>query len=85
MLKLNEETKVPENLEFGYSRQKYGILSNEDICNTFENLPDLENSMQEDTKMTLTYIAGYICRKPMKRMVVFAKPLIEERQQFLLV
>ena len=33
------------------------------VCNVFENLPELENFLQEDTKTAITYVAGYICHK----------------------
>ena len=39
------------------------FLPCKDICKMFESLSEIENSLQEDTKMTLTYIVGYIFRK----------------------
>ena len=60
-MKLDEKVKVIENLESGHSCQKCEFLSNEDICNMLENLPESENSPQDDTRWALIYIAGYIC------------------------
>ena len=80
MLKLDEEVKVLENLVSGHSSKKCGFLPGKDICNTFKNLPALENYLQEDTKMALIYIGSYICCKDeridgtffiMRNMVVF--------------
>ena len=51
LLKLEEEVK------------EYGFLPIKSIWNVFEKLLDLENSLQEETKMALSYIAGYICHK----------------------
>ena len=79
-MKLGEEVKVLENLESGHSCKKCGFLPNEDISNVFENLPALENYLQEDTKTALVYNAAYICSKDrriddtffiMRNMVVF--------------
>lgn len=58
-MKLDEEAQVLENLESGYLWQKSGFLPNENIGDAFKNLQELENSLQEDTKLTLTYIVRY--------------------------
>ena len=62
-MKLDEEVKVLENLKSGHSCQKYGFLPIVDIRNVFEKLPDIENSLKVETRMTSTFIAGYICCK----------------------
>ena len=36
---------------------------NKEVLDVFDNLPDLENALWKDQKMTLFYIAGYIIRK----------------------
>ena len=36
---------------------------NKEVFDVFDNLPDLENALWKDQKMTLFYIAGYIIRK----------------------
>ena len=36
---------------------------NKEVFDVFDNLPDLENVLWKDQKMTLFYIAGYIIRK----------------------
>ena len=36
---------------------------NNEVFDVFDNLPDLENALWKDQKMTLFYIAGYIIRK----------------------
>ena len=36
---------------------------NKEVFDVFDNLPDLENVLSKDQKMTLFYIAGYIIRK----------------------
>ena len=69
--KLDEELKFLENIESRHSCQKYRSLLNEDICNVFENLPELEYSLQEDTKVVLICIAGYIFHKDERLMTQF--------------
>ena len=34
----------------------------ENAAEVFENLPNLERSLPDDVKMSLVYIAGYLCR-----------------------
>ena len=36
---------------------------NKETCGVFDKLPDLENALSKDPKMSLSYIAGYIVRK----------------------
>lgn len=62
-MKLDEEAQVLENLESGYLWQKSGFLPSENIGDAFKNLQELENSLQEDTKMTLTYILDILIVK----------------------
>ena len=42
-----------------------------DIGNVFEKLPDIENSLQVDTRTTLSFIEGYICFKDEKLITCF--------------
>ena len=46
------------------NHQKYyrGYLINKEVFDDFDNLPDLENVLWKEQKMTLFYIAGYIIR-----------------------
>ena len=53
--------KVLKNFESGHSWHKCGFFPNGIFKNCFENLPELGNSVQEETKMILIYFAGYIC------------------------
>ena len=36
---------------------------NKETCGVFDKLPDLENALSKDQKISLSYIAGYIVRK----------------------
>ena len=36
---------------------------NKEVFGVFDKLPDLENALSADPKMTLFFIAGYIIRK----------------------
>ena len=36
---------------------------NKEACVVFDKLPDLENALSKDPKMSLSYIVGYIVRK----------------------
>ena len=51
------------NVESGHSCDKCGYLLSEEACEVFDMLPELEKSLSQDVKSTLTYIAGYIVRK----------------------
>lgn len=50
---------VLENLESWYLWQNRGFLPNENIGDVLENLQELENSLQQETKIALTYITRY--------------------------
>lgn len=50
---------VLENLESWYLWQNRGFLPNENIGDVLENLQELENSVQQETKIALTYITRY--------------------------
>ena len=58
--------KFLETLNLDIHAKNVWFLPYEDICNAFQNLPELENSLQEKNKMVLIYIAGYICREDEK-------------------
>ena len=61
LLKLNCDMDF--NIEPGHSCQKCSYLPNEKVCDVLDNLHQLENSLEYETKNALVYIAGYISRK----------------------
>ena len=50
------------NAESGHSCNLCGYLLDEQGAEMFDKLPELEESLPTDIKMSLVYIAGYICR-----------------------
>ena len=50
------------NAESGHSCNLCGYLLDEQGAEIFDKLPELEESLPTDIKMSLVYIAGYICR-----------------------
>ena len=50
------------NVESGHSCEKCGFILSDKFCEVFDSLPELENSLTDDVKLTLVYIAGYIVR-----------------------
>ena len=64
MLKIDTDViETLKNLDCGHTCKKCGYLPNEAVCDMLENLPELERSLDIDTKMSLVYISGYICRQ----------------------
>ena len=61
LLNLNHDPSEV-NVECGHSCSKCGFLLTEEMCEIFHDLPNLERSLNIDTKMALIYIAGYIVR-----------------------
>ena len=50
------------NLECGHSCASCGFFPTEDMCSIMDKLPEFENLLSQDTKMALTYVAGYVVR-----------------------
>lgn len=50
---------------------KCGFLPNKDICDVFENLPELGNSLQEDTKWKYLRLLDMHVAKIKELMVYF--------------
>ena len=48
--------------ESGHNCEKCGYLLDENACDVFDNLPELENNLPRDVKAGLVYIAGYVVR-----------------------
>ena len=46
--------------ESGYYCEKCGYILDENACDVFDNLPELENNLARDVKAGLVYIAGYV-------------------------
>ena len=64
MLKIDTDViETLKNLDCGHTCKKCGYLPNEAVCDMLENLPELERYLDIDTKMSLVYISGYICRQ----------------------
>ena len=53
-------------LKMGMIVQNVAYLLNVEGCNAFDKLADLKNSLSENIKMVLLYIAGYITRNDEK-------------------
>ena len=49
-------------VESGHSCSKCGFLLTHEMCEVFHNLSQLEETLDNDTKAALVYIAGYIVR-----------------------
>ena len=50
------------NLESGHSCANCGFLPTENMCAIMDKLPEFENLLSQETKMTLIYVAGYVVR-----------------------
>ena len=63
-LKLNPQllNDVAQTLPSGHSCAKCSFLLPDNLCDLVTNLPALENSLCEETKMVLVYVAGYVVR-----------------------
>ena len=63
-LKLNLQllNDVAQTLPSGHSCAKCSFLLPDNLCDLVTNLPALENSLCEETKMVLVYVAGYVVR-----------------------
>ena len=63
-LKLNPQllNDVAQTLPSGHSCAKCSFLLPDNLCDLVTNLPALENSLCEGTKMVLVYVAGYVVR-----------------------
>ena len=48
--------------ESGHNCGKCGYLLDENACDVFDNLPELENNLPRDVKAGIVYIAGYVVR-----------------------
>ena len=62
LLKLN--VTIDEfNVESGHECSSCDYLMDEEAAEIFDSLPEIEEAILEETKMSLVYIAGYVTRK----------------------
>lgn len=62
LLKLNVNIDA-FNVESGHECSSCGYLMNEEEAYVFDSLPEMEDSIPVETKLSLVYIAGYVTRK----------------------
>ena len=59
LLKLNAADAIRLNTEVGHSCSKCAYMMDEDTCDLFDTLPELEGKITVDNKMSLVHIAGW--------------------------
>ena len=62
LLKLNADDVLKLDTDAGHSCAKCGYKMDEEICEVFDHLPEFEEKISRDNKMSLVHIAGYVTR-----------------------
>jgi len=63
LLKLNADDVLELDTDAGHSCAKCGYKMDEETCEFFDHLPDFEDKISKDNKMSLVHIAGYVTRR----------------------